>query len=615
MTDVYDLANDLQQESTTTLTSKQTENEDGNITFFADWAKSISQFSADETKGINLIRSQAASVVSELSILTSAGTTFGTVVAWRDSVTGVLEAMQGLLESLLALDRMLVYQMQRAQSFRFYRTLGSLNTLCQEVTAHIDAYQNIFDTTPSEYLDFSYFTQDWSNRLQLAEEQLEQALHNESETVIVTGEWKNAESELATIVLGGEDPTRTELFRTYINTRAQTNSLINRFQSGELELRKILDDQEALIDNIKKSVRFDHLIRKGVSRALELVRDAMRETELANQSCEFDPKTALNALSKALSKADAAYLLLNKTDHGALKKYLNLDQLGPDDPCLKYALDAYLDDVAQLKENFPDTSGLYGAANQYMNVMDEALATGSPINQQAFEASRDAFQSEMDTCCKFIEEAEVLHDHYINGPLSKVLGGPIDALTDIADSGYGLVSASDLILNARILTITDFREFLNAFPAGRLLIIVMECLGQSDKIPSGIVVDIATARTLSDLQKKLEGLTGRVEEMTREWAEKIDNIFRYFAAIDAEIASFISALISLLYYCDGGQSLTTGAAGVTTLGGSREEYLVQENSSLVYNNAAGNTGSALDPVVDPSLPSTLGGTREDECRC
>jgi len=609
MANIDNIANDMVQESITLVGSKRVENEDKNITFFGDWAQSISRFSEDEDTGLNLIRKNAGEVMASMaSVFSPAATGFNTVVGWRDSVTGVIEALKGLLESLLALDRMLVYQLYRAQNLRFSRTLSALKGSCQRVESHIDAYRAMFDFNGFKPFDFSYYSEDWNIRLGLAEGKLREAYNGGSG--IITSEWVGARSDLK-----GISSNATNL-RSYINTRSQIEYDMKAVSEAEEDLKKSLDDQRQLIDNIRKSAAFSDLLKRAIAEALEKVVQAQKNLYNAGADCDFDSAKYLDALGKALSKADAAYLVLSKSDLASLKEYLNLEDLDRDDACLKYALDAYLDDISQANENFPDNSDLYKNGSAYIKMLDDAAATGVAPGSEALSRVEDGFRDNLNTFCKFTEEAEVLQDHFLSGPLSSITEGPISALTGIAEAGYNITNAADLILNARILQVTDFKEFLNAIPAGRLFITVMECLGVSDKLPSGVVMDIATSKSLDDIRKKLESFTGKIDELSQDWAERMSGVFSYFDAIDAEVAAFIYAMTSLLYYCDRGDSFMARYPGpMYSLEGSREDFITGQISSNLYNNAVGDTGALSDIAPDNNLPSTLGGAREDECRC
>lgn len=618
MTEEQQILTDLSNTQQRKASAARIASEDDNVSFFGDWSDAISRYGAGETGGastsspLNIIRSQAAASVQAMNKVFSAQTTaFNTVRSASDAVMDVFGSMQGLISSLMALDRMLIYQLQRTASFRFRRTLDAYESSCQRIEEHVDAIDEMADMFDGNLFNFDRLIDDWSNRTSLALDSLNESVKGNGESAFTTDSWKLALDELRKISSGsGTDEELLSLFRRFINTYEEIYRNLNEFKELDDTATTHLEDNSLFLDNIKESRKFDSTLKRAISEAKSRVGAASSGIGELSGGCRYNPPKILHNLSQALGEIDASVLVLGKADSSSLignkDSYFNMDNLNLNSPCGLVAFKAYLDDVKLAKEKKPDIQMLTDLINEYLSILALESTAGNTTGREKRKRKKAQIKEQLGICGDWKNNADDAHTAFINDPLHMMTDGLIGPLAAMARMGDGVETAMNYISSAKIFSITTYREFLQMFPAGRLYLIVIDCLGVSDKLGFTDSLTVGEFSTLASIRDSLDKFSSNIDSVTSKMAEMMADAFGWLNKLDSEIAEFISALVSLLFFCDQQQSFTSFKDGDFTLYRSPAQKTVGDIYSKAYNDSSGENGTA-----EMSNP----GDDEDACRC
>lgn len=609
MTDIEQIGLDLQSKESKKARHLKIEAEDNDATFLADWTRSISKFGSSGGGQINLIRDMSSAAMGAIqSVFSIQNNAFNTIKSGRDSVMGVFDAIRDLMLSVMALDRQLIYQLQRASAFKFQRTLGALGSACHRIRDAIEGLESIADVFDKNAFNFDELSDDWSVRVELARKSLDKAERDG----VISDSWKTALDQLDEMAEGGStEEGLVDTFREFVNSYEELNRAQTDFATLKPKLEQHLQDEIDLISGLKGNLRFNELIVRAIKEARRRVKDASSSLEGIKGGCRFNPEAVLSRLSSALGSIDAARIVLRAADGSkeleSKDGHFNFENIDIDSPCGLVALEAYIDDLAFLQSRSPDFSAFSDEMSEYKTLLLREAVVGNSSARGKRKSKGKSVSDYNDRCRNFSVEANRVHGEWLNDPLSNITQNLISPLAAISQTGDAVDDVFDYMLNAKIFRITSYQEFLKLFPAGRLYLLVVECLGLADLVDDSGAVSAGSFEQFDWIKGRLGDLTGDVDKITSGMAKAMGDAFRWLGKIDTEVAEFISAIVSLLYFCSQQQGLTslgpntfslTPAPGIRTTNNIYKE---------LYNDGVGSGGKIGEDLDQ--------GPDEDACRC
>jgi hypothetical protein len=497
-----------------------------------------------------------------------------------------LTSLRGMVSSLITLNRTAIYSLQRIQNYRMSSTLSAIQQGCHELDRLNAALHDIvvgLEGSPSEsYIDTLY--DPVNNSTTILQNTVDGIVQGNQNSFIDDG-WKEAEAILGAATLPqGSEAGNLEKFRAGANIvnllQIETASLDRNWGN----LSRYLADSLSLPENIKATTVDDATLERAIRAALQNGRDSKSILDTIQNGCGDDPYRVFNALMQVLSKADASLYGLHAADLPKTVQQFSLEDISVDSDCELVRYDAYLDDIELLLAQVGTVED--SILNQ--TVLTDAavvfLMTGTQIASNNYNQAKDDLDGSK-TCEDFTAGATGVFDSY-DGWADSSIGG-LDSIGDVLNGAEEML---DIILSGRILTATSLVEFLKLTPAGRILLVIMECIGNDD------LLDLSL--DFKDVTGGVWAITDAIEGYVDDINEAMKGLFDFLNGIDASIAAFIAALTALLRFCDSGEALSSPNKYGSTPGND----LSRAFNTSQFDQVMGNRGfpeAVEGPAPDP----------------
>lgn len=565
--------------------------EDKNQQYQKSWAESINNFGTRESP-LNIIRVYARAAMTSInSVLNPAGA-FNAIKTQFEYAELFGRGIQDFLSSLIALDRMVIYQMQRVQNYRMNYTLGAIRNACgdlEDLNSNIQAIADSFGADNN--LDF--LVDDFEDRFKRANIILGNAYDEDSG--FVDDDWKDGEKILEEISYGnGETDDLLLNFRKLSNAVNGAKRKVEGMGPLWETLNSSMADSGLLLDNIKEGTRLKNMLKRALSISTLNTKDGKDILSSLKSGCRDDPNKVFNGLGVALSKSDAALIALDKSRFDNKLGDFNLNNITVDSDCLLVRYKAYLDDLELLQRMVPDIDRMAAEQRAFLDAAVVYAVKGTEHSKNVMNSAYTSTQENKTLCRSFSDSAEGVFNSW-NDSSSEAGEGMLGVLGDMADMGDSTNSALGMILGARVFTLDTFEEFLNMTPIGRMLLTVATCLGVSDEL-----LGADTLNKSMEVKTGLEGMTTSIEKLSQNIAEIMNSVFGYLDGVDSDVAEFIAALAGLLKFCDGNTALQSPGIYGTSIAS-------QSSMDLYSDSYNASLGGADNGTTDAEVPPTLGG--------
>jgi hypothetical protein len=560
--------------------AKQAKIESKNMSFLASQTKEIATWGVSPDNPLNIIRATAAGLMSTLNsfLLPLGSGAFNAIKTPFETVEALGNGLQDFLGALLALDQMVMYQIQRVQNYRMTATLGAIRSACRE----IENINNTVDDISAAFgggFNLDSLIDDWEWRFEEAYSIIDDAFNEDKGTV--HDSWENVVPLLEEITQGSyRGDNIVADFRKLANAVNASKKKTNEMEKLWASLDKNIEDSLKLLANIKEGAKLNRMLLRALAKAKQNLGESNDMLGYLKSGCRYDPNKVFTGLTKILGHADSSLIAL-------LKSRINDFNIDPDNidissPCVLVAYDAYLDDLNLLKRNMSNNAASVSKQKVYINALISYAVTGDTKTKESMDAAKAATQGSKSSCDSFYDDASSVFDGW-NEITSDIGEGALGVLGNISDIGGSVDAALDLILGAQAFVLDTFEDFLAATPVGRMYMIIMRCLGVSPELlgtgPStGFDSDIE-----NNVLDGLSNMTAALEGTAASIAETMNSVFSWLSQIDTEIAEFIAALIGLLRFCEGHSSFSD----IGDYGGDFSSDASTSLNSDMYNSIIG----------------------------
>lgn len=573
----------------------QARNEEKNITYQSDLAASISSFGVSEDNPLNVIRIHAGAAMTSINSVLNPSGLFKAIKTPFEIAETFGNGMQDLLTSLISLDRMIMYQMQRVQNYRMNQTLGAISSLCADIHGLNSAVHEIANSFGSES-NLDMLVDDWTWRFDSALEIIDNAYDEEND--FLDDEWKDGEAILSEVTSGSyRDDKLVDDFRRFSNAINEAREKYKRLGDLRSNLSRYLKDSQGLLENIKVGLNLEKMLKRAIQVAKQDLKDGKNILESLQGGCRYDQNNVFISLGTALSRADAALISLSKAKFDDKFSDIDPETIDTTSDCILVRYDAYLDDLALLELQTPDYDAIDIEQTDFIDSAISYAANGTSQSKTTMDDAKEGIEYHQNTCDTFSSNASDVFDGWDEAS-TDAGEGMMGILGDIADRGDSTNAALDMILGAQAFTLDSYEDFLRLTPVGRMLILVSECLGVSSELLSAESLD-----DFSEVRAGLDSMTESIAGISQEIAQTMNSIFGFLDQIDSDVAEFIAALAGLLKFCDG-QTLLSNPG---TYGTDMASQMTMEINSTVYNSALGQTNNGVDEQVaeDPDIGGCL----------
>lgn len=583
---------------------KQADKESKDYDFLEGATQAITDFGSDTGGTSNpliWIRQQAAAgMIYVNSILNPF--TLGISKAVRGAfaeANAYLDALKGALHALVTLQQTAIYSIQRVQNYRMTATLSAINQACHEINRLNETLDDFIETYYEESDVLSYLIDDFTDKTKKAREIFENAVdslfHREDGSVIVDDDYKNGLTHLTDLAMpGGASAgglTSVEKFRQVANI---INELQNKTAGLERNWGKLISNMNDSLElplNIAEASKDNSYLERALEGALQITRDNESLLGALQEGCDANPFNVYQIISKVLGKTDSALLGFDVATLQGNLHLINFDRIDVESDCALIRYEAYLDDLKLLLTQTGDIESTISNQHKFIDAAVNRIAYGTGVD--TYNQAKSNNDAGLSTCENFSDSASSIFDDYNSWANdSKGLNGALGSLNAIGDALGDVEAIMDMVLSARIFALNSFEEFLALTPTGRILLAIMECLGNNEFLQT----DDSTIET----KKVVLSMTDDIESYIEELNKSMDAVFAFLNGIDASIAAFIAALTKLLRFCDSGAALTSpDKYGQTPASRIDNEYTTEQ-----FNISSGNSGyndSSSSTISKPKI--------------
>ena len=593
MTDPISLAYTEQVAKMRQALAEQAANEAKNLNYQTDFAKSVASFGSSESNPLNIIRIQVGGLMSAMgAILNPLGDVFNAIKTPFEAAEAFGRAIQDLLSSLIALDHMIMYQIQRVQNYRMSATLRAIHRLCGE----IDSFNEKIDEIANAFgggSNLDSLIDDWEWRFERAYDLMSNAYDENND--FLDDSWLEGLAIMEDVSTGSyRQDEITDKFRQLANAVYSSKEKTAQMSKLFVSLYKYMDDSETLLENIKQGSKLDKMLKRAVKQSVLELKDAKDILGSLKGGCRYDPDNVFNGIGKVLSKADTVIIALGKSRFDDKFEDINVDNINIDSDCILARYSAYLDDLELLSSQRPDSLQMEEVQENYVKAAMAYAVFGTTEAKARMDSAKGGTSGNSNTCDSFANSADGVFNDW-NNATSDIGEGALGFLGELSELGGAADGVLDLILGAQAFTLDTYEDFLNMTPVGRMLTLISKCLGVSTDFMSA-----SQLREFTDVRNSLSDMIKSIEGVSKRIADAMNSIFGFLDGIDSAIAEFIAALIGLLKFCEGGVSLED--AGL--YGTSASEQASQQVTSGIYSN---NLDPANDGTEDLQTDEGLGG--------
>jgi hypothetical protein len=595
--------------SITEQKQKQADKESKDYDFLEGATQAITDFGSDTGGTSNplvWIRQQAAAGMTYVNSILNPFT-LGISKAVRGAfaeANAYLDALKGGLHALVTLQKTAVYSIQKIQNYRMTATLSAINNACNEINRLNETLDDFVDSyNESDSLEWLIddFTDKTKNARQIFEDAVNNLFHREDSTVIIDDDYKIGMEYLIDLAMPalpeGADPeglTSVEKFRQFTNIVNELQNQTAEMESNWTRLISNMKDSLELPLNIAEATKDNTYLERALEGALQNTRDNESILNSLQKGCDSDPFKVYQVISTVLGKTDSTLLGFDvSTLHSNLDQ-IDIDNIDINSDCKLVRYEAYLDDIKLLLTQTGDISSVISNQHRFIDASVKRIVNGGGVFD--YEEAKAENSKASSACEDFSNTASGIFDDYNDWANdSKGLNGAIGSLNAIGDAIGDIESIMDMVLSARIFALNSFEEFLALTPTGRILLAIMECLGNEDFLK--------TDDSTLDTTKVVLSMTEDIESYVEELKSAMDAVFAFLNGIDASIAAFIAALTALLRFCDSGDALNSpdkyGQSPASRISsGYTTEQFNQSSGNSGYNDSSSNTKN--QPEIDTS---------------